>query len=441
MNPNPDPQDHPLEIPTPPKRSFWQKLGGGSLTISLLFHVILLAIAVIWVLQIIPAEQEKVVDFAPRSGGGGSPASEVQAKKQRVQMTKPNLARVSAKDVASSIVLPDPEDVTQMTSVGSISSGGISGGLGGPGSGGGKGDGHGKGFGSGMAPGMSNGTGTKNPFGMLDMNPDALAGTFYDLKQTSNREPTNMTDDEMRLEIKEIVRRGFKEKSFEKYFKAPSKLYQSKLHIPIMSADSAPAAFDVEKEVQPRRWVVVYRGAVKAPKSGKFRFVGESDDLLVVHFNDRPVFDYGYTLAGTGTHVNGRAGEMNGTTENRELAKEVRRLTPMRLPITFYQYTKTPAHNRNIGGLAVGPEFEVREGQTYPIEILVGEIPGGFFSVSLLIEEIGASYQKDPGGAPILPLFRLDNSVPDPALQGEAPPFDPNGPIWRSVQSAVKEDI
>ncbi len=328
-----------------------------------------------------------------------------------------------------------------MTSLGSLSSGGMSKGLGGGGSGGGKGDGNGTGIGNGLAPGMSDGTGSKNPVGMATLDKGALVGSFYDLKQTSNRESTDMTDDQFRVVTADIVKRGFKDSVFKKYFKAPRELYQTKLHIPIIPADGAPAAFEVEKEVQPKRWIVVYRGAVKPPKAGRYRFVGAGDDMLVVRLNNRSVFDYGYTLASTGTHLFGRSAEMDGSKENPELAKEVRKLSPMKLPISFYKYAQTPKYNQDIGGMAVGPEFEVRDGQTCPIEILIGEIPGGYFSVSLLIEEIGATYQKDPAGFPILPLFRLDNSLPSAELNGEAPPYDPNGPVWKFVPGAMKRDI
>ncbi len=442
MNENPylDPGEEPHEIViTPQKKTIWQKIGAGSLSISIIFHVILLVIGLFWILKIIPPPPEKTVDFMPPSGGGGTPAAESKANKQRMQMM-PNMARVAAVGATSNLVLPEPEDVSQMTAMGQLSAGGLSAGLGGKGSGGGRGDGKGTGVGSGFGPGMGNGNGNKNPFGMIDPNKGALLGTFYDLKQTRDGKPTDMTDTKMREELMDITRRGFKDSVFDKYFKAPRKLYQTKFFIPKMPADGAPAAFEVDKEVQPRMWVVVYRGAVKAPKSGKFRFVGECDDFLVVRFNNRPVFDYGYTMAGTGTHVNGRADEFNGTKENVELAKEVRKLTPMKLPITFYKYATTPFHNDHIGGLAVGPEFQVEAGKTYPVEIMIGEIPGGFFALDLLIEEIGANYQKDSAGFPILPLFRLDNSVPDPP-QGDAPPFDPNGLIWPFAPGSANREI
>jgi len=424
------PQNHvpmkPNHDSAPSNRSFWQKLGGGSLSISLILHVVLLAIGVIWVFQVV-TPVEKNVQFTP-SSGGESTAAEMPVK-QRVQMAQPNLSRIVAVGAAG-IPLPEPEQLTRMTSLGGLSPGTLVSGQGG---------GDRKGNGDGLGLGI--GDGTKNPFGMIEPNKDALVGTFYDLKQTSDREPTNITDDEMRIELKDIVRRGFKEKVFEKYFKAPRTLYQTKLHIPIMPADAAPAAFECEKEVQPRRWIVVYRGAVQAPRTGKFRFVGAGDDMLVVRFNNRAVFDYGYTLSSTGTHMNGRGDDLNGKQANPDLAKEIRKLSPMRVPITFYQYAQTPNTNQNISGFAVGPEFDAKAGQTYPIEILIGEIPGGYFSVSLLIEEIGVNYQKDPGGAPILPLFRVDPSLPNPDLKDEAPPFDPNGPVWKAVEGGSKADI
>ena len=414
---------------TPKKGSFWSRLGGGALSISILVHVLLLTAGAFWVFQIIQ-EPPKKIDFMPAAGGGGAPESAAVQKQRSMQLQK-NVARVAAVGANSPIALPEPELTSEMAALGNLGGGGMSGGMDGSGSGGGRGNGRGPGFGDGMGPGLGGGGGLKNPFGALDATQSALLGTFYDLKQTRDRKPTNMTDDEMRLKVREIVDGGFKEKEFDDYYQASQKLYQTKLHMPFMSADAAPAAFNCEKEVQPKRWIVVYRGTVKAPKSGKFRFVGAGDDLLVVRFNNRTVFDYGYTLGCTGTHMFGRAAEVDGTKENEELAKDIRKSGPMRVPIRFYKYDTSPRYNQNIGGMAVGPEFQVKVGNSYPVEILIGEIPGGFFAVSLLLEEIGASYEKAPSGAPILPLFRLDSSQPDPALRGEAPRYAKEGPIWK----------
>jgi hypothetical protein len=113
----------------------------------------------------------------------------------------------------------------------------------------------------------------------------------------------------------------------------------------------------------------------------------------------------------------------------------------MKLPIEFYKYEQTPKYNEDVGGMALGPVFSVEAGKTYPVEILIGEIPGGYFSVSLLIEEIGADYRKDPMGSPILPLFRLDRTPSSDELKGESPPFEPDGPVWEFVPGAVRRDI
>ena len=428
--------DHPS---SPVRAGFWRQLGGGSLSISLMLHIILLAIGVIWIFQVIPAAPEKVFGFTGKSGGGGPPA-DAQQKTQQVKISKANMPRIAV-NFESNVVLPEPEEMSQMSTLGSLGKGTLSSGAGGPGGGGGNGPSNGPGGGPGTFAGNSNELSDKNPFGTADGNLNALVGTFYDLKQTKDGKPTNMTDDEMRQELPEIVRRGFKDKVLSKYFKAPRKLYQSKLAIPIMPADGAPAAFECEKEVQPRRWLVAYRGSVQAPHAGRYRFVGLSDDLLVISFNNRAVFDYGYTIAGTGTHVYQRTAELDGTKPNAELQRDLKRHTPMPLPFKFYKYAKTPRHNELVGGFAVGPEFEVRANTTYPIEILIGEIPGGSFSVNLMIEEIGVNYEKDPLGAPILPLFRLDNSLPDPDAKGETPPIDPNGPVWKFISPSTLDDF
>ncbi len=441
MNQEPIPPYELTRIPTPPKRTFWQKFGGGSLSISLFLHLVLLAVGVIWVLKIVPAEDPKVVDFMPRSGGGGPPSSETMARKQRLQMTQPNLSRVVALNSLSTIAMPEPDELQQMTSLSGMSSGSLSAGLGGTGTGGGKGPGDGPGIGSGTFPGLSTGTGNKNPFGMLEMSTGGLAGTFYDLKQTTDMKATDMTDSGFREVLKEIVGRGLKERDLANYYKAPSTLYQTKFMIPRMSADLAPAAFDVEKFVQPRRWLVVYRGEVKAPQSGRFRFVGAGDDVLLVRFNKRLVFDYGYTLSTTGGGVATPSQANYDKNKKSDEIREFKRLSPMPVPTINYQYGNTPTINAALGGLAVGPEFQVTAGATYPIEILISEIPGGLFSTALLIEEKGTNYQKDATGSPILPLFRLDGSQPDPEMNGEFPPFAPEGPIWKSTGSSPTPDI
>jgi len=251
---------------------------------------------------------------------------------------------------------------------------------------------------------------------MLDPNTNALVGEFYDTKQDPSHKPTGMTPAELGTVIADFTGHGgWNERELaRKYFQPNVKLYQTRFYIPIMQADAAPKAFNCEKEVQPSRWIIVYRGNVSPPKSGKYRFVGTADDVLVVRFNRQNVFDHGYHVGTTGLH---------GSKSQKP---------------TIYHYPNNPHYEGNLG-YAVGIEFEARAGSTYPIEVLISEIPGGQFGASLLIEEEGVNYPKCPTGAPILPLFRFDNGAPAPATN--APPYDPNGPVWKLVGGHGKLDI
>ncbi|MGC4017207.1 MAG: hypothetical protein QM755_22245 [Luteolibacter sp.] len=419
---------------TPGHSSFWRKLGGGSLTISIIVHAILLLIGIFWIFQIIPNHPADV-DFMPQGGGGGSPGvKEISNKKQRASMTLPNAPRMAAKGVTSSFALPEPDNASAMSSVGSLSSGGLSGGLGGSGSGGGRGDGNGKGFGNGMGPGLGGGAGKMSPFGMIDPNANALVGTFYDLKQDAKGNPSDLgkkTDwnqiiSGTREIVHNFVSRGWNERTLSSnYYQAPQKLYQTKIFIPSMDAGSAPKAFNCN--VPGSRWMVVYRGTVRPPHSGKFRFVGAGDDILVVRFNRRNVFDYGYESATGSFPIFSNIANLLEPEKAKEFGKKVREFS-MPLPLQTYNYTGLSDHARQyIKGLGVGETFEARENTDYPIEILISEVPGGFFLAYLMIEEVGANPAKTPEGLPILPLFRLDTSEPT----GNGPPYDKQAPAWQ----------
>jgi hypothetical protein len=71
----------------------------------------------------------------------------------------------------------------------------------------------------------------------------------------------------------------------------------------------------------------------------------------------------------------------------------------------YYGFSKIPY------GFAKGNSIQVDAGHVYPIEILIGERPGGEFTAFLLLEKNGAQY----AGAPKLPIFKL---APSPMPQG-----------------------
>src|SRR5205807_6940761 len=88
-------------------------------------------------------------------------------------------------------------------------------------------------------------------------------------------------------------------------------------------------------------------------------------------------------------------------------------------------------------GLGVGDPVQVTGGQSYPMEILLGEWPGGDFKAFLMIEKDGVQYEKDAKGNPILPIFKIAAS--EVAHAGtEAPVFAKNATVWKAEKA--KED-
>lgn len=155
-----DPSPAPLLIPA--KLSIWRRMGGGSLALSIIVHVILLVIGVVWVVKILPVEKAKQVDFMPLGGGGGEVGakSDPNARKRMASNVMP-VSRVAAMNSTSGLTLPDPDPSSSMSPLANLGGSSMAGGLGGAGSGGGRGNGHGRGFGDGN--GLGRGGNGKGP--------------------------------------------------------------------------------------------------------------------------------------------------------------------------------------------------------------------------------------------------------------------------------------
>lgn len=296
------------------------------------------------------------------------------------------------------------------------------------------------GFGDGF-DGMGEGGGG---FGGEKAEDSTLEGTFYDFKQTRDGAPTNVSPDQALDIMHDFVTKNWKATDLSKYFQSQTKLYASQFYISYRNATEAPKAYQCEDKVKDSRWCAVYRGKVVAPKSGKFRFVGVADDCIAVRFNKELVLDYGmFMLSYPDYKKNGKEVRdvMAGKKKNAAIEKLLKEtgLYPS-LPVQFYTYTTTELYNNRLYGFACGKTFEVQAGRTYPIEVLISEVPGGQFGAALLIEEIGnKTYAKDPKtGAPILPLFRTNYAQPDPkeinGIMKVTIPFDKVSPIWKAVK-------
>ncbi|MDX6766059.1 MAG: hypothetical protein SFU85_04655 [Candidatus Methylacidiphilales bacterium] len=247
-------------------------------------------------------------------------------------------------------------------------------------------------------------------FGSREQSTDALTGHFYDLKQTADRQPSPMASFKGEVMgnnpqntrylqvIADFVNRDWDVKTLENYFKAPKDLSSYMIFIPRMSADEAPKAFAVEKIVEPRRWVVHYKGTFKSPLTGRFRFVGRADDVLMVRFNKKDVFD----------------GSLS------QIVKRVKR-EPMGA-----RMNDTGKMETERSFLLGGDWFNMEQGQDYPIEVLLGEQPGGAFYGFLLIEESGKTYPERPNNkGPVLPVFQMSpTKLPRYEAEKNAPTVD-----------------
>ena len=375
------------------RKTLWERVRGSRvLLISLAAHVVFGLVATVLVVQNITAKRKLNFTAAPPNPNPSQRALEhkVQMAKKQNTMSAPaqpkriattGLAKVAIPDMpampaASVNVMPN-----KMAGMGGTGAGlSLAGGVGG--NGGGRG---------GPVPlfGMrSGGTG--------------LAGTFYDLKQSRDGKPNGMAlvdqnwqsakeDIPNKLygsEVTSFIKNGMSETSLDKFFRGPTTLYATQIFIPTISANEAPKAFQVEGKAQPRRWLAVYRGKVIPPESGSYRFVGAGDDVLVVRFNGRIVLDAGYNGVNALPSVSGfqRAGA--------------------------YRFER-------MGGATAqawqGSTFEVRAGTVYPMEVVIGEWPGGEGAFCLLLEKIGAEYNnKDSRGNPLLPIFKLGPSEVKP---------------------------
>ena len=236
----------------------------------------------------------------------------------------------------------------------------------------------------------------------------SLVGTFYDLKQLKNGQPSKLDQDHgYPDELAKFVNSGWNPANLEKYFVGPNPVYTTQIYIPKINADQGPLAFGLGGRVQPKMWVVHYKGNVIPTESGTFRFVGMGDDVLVVRFNGRVVLDCG------------------STTPSGHGAQSFYACAGLQMDPKMGWYK----------GLGRGEPVQVNGGESYPMEILIGEWPGGDFKAWLMLEKDGVQYDKDTKGNPILPIFKLAPGEPTRA-GSEAPVYAKTGPVWKAEKPA-----
>jgi hypothetical protein len=391
-----------------PRRTLWQRVGGEGLALSVLIHILLILIAVVWVVSTITDNSGKKDPntFATGAGGGSGGPTAKQFKTKVVPKNIKSLAkantRITSKNANSTLAVASlPSMSNPLLSAGAVG-GGSSKGFGG-GSGGGIGSGRGAGVGGGKnfvsLFGAKGGTGGAG-----------LIGTFYDLKQTAGGSSTKMADRSgiplYRETVREFIERGWSPSTFSRFYKAPDALVTGQLYIPSMGADGAPKAYGVEKKVQPSRWVVHYKATVEIPSNMPFRFVGSGDDWLIVRWNRKVALDDGYESFTVSKDA--RSGQIFYKDFGQKQDDEVR-------------IDRSPGH---LNRLKAGPWISGhKKGDKVEMEVVMGETPGGVFDVYLAIEVAKSPDRTNNTfvGEGKLKLFRCSSDpVPEELLKPEA---------------------
>lgn len=185
-------------------------------------------------------------------------------------------------------------------------------------------------------------------------------------------------------EVSAFVKSGWREEGLRQFRRSPTPLYATQIFVPAMSADEAPKAHGVEKQVQPPAWMAHYKGRVSPPKTGAYRFVGCGDDLMALRVDGKLVLDCG--------------GDTVSSFKTDQPDK----------PAYGYAHRDDERNRRMRGGSAVGNRMELRSGLFYDIDIVFSEGPGGKFCAMLLIQEEGVTHpMAPPPASPFCPFSAL----------------------------------
>ena len=388
-------QDHVPLVHHVPHKNLWQRWmawSGSFLVVSILLHIILLGGAAIFVVQVVQSRKEKLKFTAAPPSASASAEHKVKPSKKTSAPAPAVSKRITSMDVNAKVVLP-AMDMTSSTGPDVMAS--VMSGMGAQGLGAGS---------AGGAAGMASmPVAGLTAFGFKGSGiVGGLKGQIYDLKQTPDHKPTDMIDDGLvdattkswtpsvlnQIKFFDEFFKNWEETMLEKYFRAKDSVTAFQVLVPGMASVMGPKAFGVEKEIPKAcHWMVLYKGVVTAPKDGTFRFLGRCDDMIAVRFNNQNVFVH--TL--------------------QDFAKP-----------TMASFSPPATQKKEELGVNYGKWFSVSAGTAYPIEVAIAEMPGGYFTAQLYIEDKNPAtpypHRTHPGMEKYLayPVFQLKKDLPLP---------------------------
>jgi len=215
-----------------------------------------------------------------------------------------------------------------------------------------------------------------------------LIVTYYNLNRRKDGGALNIDYQEYFTILRDYVDSGWDPGKLARYYRSPRRLKATTIMIPITSSILGPAAFG-EDINEGYCWVVHYKGKLVHKEGLTFRFWGASDDVLTVRVDGKTVL--AANLEWTGVDAYLIANDWVSSAPNSR---------KYRL-----------ASQKMVGG----DWITLEPGVPLDMEAIAGEGPGGEFHAQLLVEVQGEEYPLNDRGAPIFPIFAMEE--PSWALQ------------------------
>lgn len=387
------------------KKFSWKTFGGDGFIFSLVFHGILLVVAVFLVVRHIVDKPIEEPDAFVTGAGGGNNGDNARMNNQRMkprQSMMQTKSRIMSKSSKSAIALPEMPVVAMNASFsgGSMGSGEPSSGFGGGGGGG---------IGKGLGKGVGNGSNFLAGFGSRTKSKTALEGYLFDLKCRANGTTIATVapgDQGKRKEELHKVLSLMDTKNYgatelkRDYARAQTALYATRIFVvggdgKALSATRATEAFadpPIDKGGKPPfkapGWLCYYKGKFSVPEDGEYRFVGMGDDAMIVRVDKKTVL-YAFW-----------PGEGHGPAVKYQQGWE---------PKNFCGQGGTDGTNLPARGqresLYKGTWKSMKKGRKYTIEVAFGEAAGGLGGACLGLQRKG---KDDDNNFPMFTLEPLD---------------------------------
>jgi len=234
-------------------------------------------------------------------------------------------------------------------------------------------------------------------------NPDTgnnLIATYYNLNRRRDGTKLHIDHPQYFAILRDFVRSGWKTSTLARYYRSPNKLKATTIMIPITSSTLGPAAFG-EDINEGYCWVVHYKGRLAHKEGITFRFWGAADDVLTVRVGGKVVLAANFEWTAVDAHT---------------------------IADDWVSHAPNNRKYRLANSKMVGGDWITLEpGVPLDMEAIAGEGPGGEFHAQLLVEVKGEKYPLNNRGAPIFPIFAMEepswalqNSILENMFEGEA---------------------